>query len=468
MTIPPIPSIQRRVLVLALLAWATGATLLIGGSYFTLRHEMNEVFEDNLKQVALAVATHHGTYGIVRMPRLADQLPRVYEEYGNFDFVTAAWTRGGVLLHTSDAAAGLPFRSRSGLSEVSANGEKWHLYTIVLEDGIVQAAQRDAARRLLASETTLTLIVPSAGLLLVLAALLTWALRRGLKPLSNAASEVTARSVEALHPIPLSAHPPELHLLIGAINDLMMRLGQALSLQRHFLADAAHELRTPMTALRLQLQLLERAGDDTQRANAVSELRAGIDRAQHLVEQLLQLSRLAPEAPELRREPLDLSVLVRDAVSRFSARADHLSIDLGALAEGPVMMQGDSQQLTILLNNLVDNALRHTPAGGRIDVASSLDADVACLTVTDSGAGIAEAEKSKVFERFYRSHNPPDARRMDTAAGPVFSSPVTPVTGSGLGLAIVREVAERHGARIELNEGPAGKGLSVKLRFPAG
>lgn len=462
----PVPSIQRRVLVLALGAWATGAALLVGGSYLALSHEMNEVFEDNLKQVALAVATHHGAYGIVRMPRLAEQLPRVYEEYGNFDFVTAAWTRSGVLLHTSDSAAALPFRSRSGLSEVTAGGEKWHLYTIVLEDGIVQAAQRDAARKALATETTSTLFLPSAVLLLVLAALLAWALRRGLRPLSNAASDVTARSVEALHPIPLSAHPPELHLLISAINDLMARLGQALSLQRHFLADAAHELRTPMTALRLQLQLLERAGDAAQRTTAIAELRSGIDRAQLLVEQLLQLSRLAPDTPELRREAVDLSVLVRDAVSRFSARADHLSIDLGALTETPVLVQGDSQQLTILLNNLVDNALRYTPAKGRVDVASSMDSGVACLTVTDSGAGIADVEKSRVFERFYRSHTSLDSSRMDTAAG---QTPGLPIAsgGSGLGLAIVREVAERHGAQIGLSEAPSGQGLSVKVRFPS-
>ncbi len=467
MNTQPVPSIQRRLLALALGAWAAGAALLVGGAYLALSHEMNEVFEDNLKQVALAVATHHGTYGIVRIPRLAEQLPRVYEEYGNFDFVTAAWTRSGVLLHTSDAAAALPFRSRSGLSEVNVGGEKWHLYTIVLEDGIVQAAQRDAARTALASETISTLLLPSAVLLLVLAAMLTWALRRGLRPLSNAASEVTARSVEALHPIPLSAHPPELHLLIGAINDLMTRLGRALSLQRHFLADAAHELRTPITALRLQLQILERAENVAQRNAAAADLRAGIDRAQKLIEQLLQLSRLAPETPELRREPVDLSILVRDAVSRFSARADHLSIDLGAVTEGAVMVHGDSQQLTILLNNLVDNALRHTPGKGRVDVASSLDSGLACLTVTDSGAGIAEAEKSKVFERFYRSHNPQEVRRIDTAANPASDAQMTPGGGTGLGLAIVREVAERHGAQIELGEGPAGSGLSVRVQFPA-
>jgi signal transduction histidine kinase len=459
---PPVPSIQRRVLMLAMSALVAGAALLVGGSYLVLRNEMNEVFEDNLKQVALAVATNFGTYGIIRPPRLAEQLPRIYEEYGNFDFVTAAWTRGGAMQHTSNPAVTLPYRSRSGLSEVMVGADKWYLYTIVLEDGIVQAAQRDSARKALASETTSTLFLPAGLLLLVLTALLGWALRRGLAPLSTAASDVTARSVEALHPLSLTAYPPELHLLIGAINDLMMRLGRALALQRHFLADAAHELRTPMTALKLQLQLLERAGDASQRSAAIDELRAGIARAQNLVEQLLQLSRLAPDTPALQRDVVDLSALVREAVSRFSARADHLNIDLGAVTTGPVSVSGDSQQLTILLNNLVDNALRHTPEKGRVDVASSLDSGVPFLSVTDSGPGIAESEKLKVFERFYQSH-----KRQDTLGDqkPFEISPLS-ADGSGLGLAIVREVAERHGAKIELSEGPAGRGLKVSVQFP--
>jgi signal transduction histidine kinase len=370
-------------------ALVLGASLLVGSSYLTLAHEMEEVFEDNLKQVALAVANHHGTYGMARTPSLAEQLPQVYDEYGKFEFVTAAWTRNGTLLHRSDPAVNLPFLSRSGLSVVSVGQERWHLYTIVLQDGIVQAAQRDSERQALARETGAVLIAPALLLLAVLAVMLTLALRRGLAPLALAADQVTARSVEALHPIALSAHPSELHLLIGAINDLMYRLGGALSLQRLFLADAAHELRTPITALRLQLQLLERAGDAVQRQAAQNQLRAGIKRAQHLVEQLLQLSRLAPETPALHRESVDLAELVRAAVGRFSARADQRKIDLGAVTDGNPVTEADAQQLTILLNNLVDNALQHTPVGGRIDVATPVCASptVARASHPPNGSG---------------------------------------------------------------------------------
>lgn len=452
MSTPSVQSIHHRVLLWAMGALVAGASLLVGISYWTLAHEMGEVFEDNLKQVALAVANHHGTYGMARTPSLAGQLPRVYEEYGKFEFVTAAWTRSGTLLNRSDPAVNLPFRSRSGLSVVNVGQERWHLYTIVLDDGIVQAAQRDSERQALARETGSVLILPALVMLALLAGMLTLALRRGLAPLAIAADDITARSVEALHPIALSTHPPELHLLIGAINDLMARLGGALSLQRLFLADAAHELRTPITALRLQLQLLERASDEAQREAALVQLRAGIDRAQHLVEQLLQLSRLAPETPALRREPVDLAELARSTVGRFSARADDRNIDLGAVTEGAPTVHADMQQLAILLNNLVDNALRHTPAGGRIDVAAQVDQGRPSLRVTDSGPGISAAERERVFDRFYRGSN-------------VSANSHAP-HGSGLGLAIARAVAERHGADITLDEAPGGTGLRVSVLFP--
>lgn len=459
-------SIHRRVLTWSMSALALGAALLLAGFYKVLADEMGEVFADNLKQVALAVANHPGSRDALSTDneqRVSGQLPRIYEEYGDFEFVTAVWTRDGKLLHTSDAQAHLPFLVRNGLSMIETDNQespdRWNIYTIVLEDRIVQAAQRADERDLLTRETANKLTLPIVGLLVVVAGLLTLALRRGLAPLSSAAADVAARSAEILHPIPLQVYPPELHQLVSATNGLMARLGQALALQRNFLADAAHELRTPITALRLQLQLLERAGGEAQRRQALLELRAGVERAQRMVEQLLQLSRLAPDAPTLARSAVKLNELVRSVVSLFSARADERGVDLGVVnadihstdtgpAAGPTV-QGDGQQLTILLSNLVDNALRHTPAGGRVDVTADARHGQVCLTVTDSGPGIAPGERQRVFDRFYRGN-------ADAHSG-----------GSGLGLAIVKAVAEQHGASVELGEAPGGSGLEVTVRFPS-
>ncbi len=475
MTVPAKPrsrvrSIRHRVLLQALSALAAGTALLAGGSWFLLTHELDEVFEDNLRQVALAVASHHGTRLPQSGPRRADPLPQVLQEYGNFGFATAAWTRSGVPIYQSGDSVAIPFLSRSGLSEIRIGGEKWYLYTIVLDDGIVQAAQRERVRNALARETTSAILVPAMLLLIVLGLLLQAALRRGLETLTAATGDITSRSTRTLHPLDLAAYPSELHPLISAINDLMHRLGTALTMQRHFLADAAHELRTPVTALRLQLQLLERAGNEGERQAAIDELRSGIARAQRLIEQLLQLSRLAPETPALKLEPVDLAELVRETVGRFSATADHRQIDLGALADGVVKVLADADQLRILLGNLVDNALRHTPIGGRVDVATGTDGMHCWLTVSDSGPGIAESERHRVFERFYRVERVPGSRTEVGVAQSLHADSNNGNdngNGSGLGLAIVREVAERHGARITLGSGADDAGLTVTVKFEA-
>jgi signal transduction histidine kinase len=442
-------SIRRNVLVWALGAMTAGAALLLAGFWWLLAHEMDAMFEDNLRQVALAVASQ-STGSATALARRATQVsPRATEsaEYGKFEFVTQIWSKDGVRLHTSDERVTLPFLSRSGLSLVTAGGERWHLYTIVQDDRIVQAAQRAIERESLARATASALVLPALLTLAAVAGLLALALRRGLAPLSSAAGEVTSRNVEALDPIALDAQPLELHPLVTAINGLMARLGKALAMQRNLVADAAHELRTPIAALRLQLQLLERAADEAQRRAAVAELRTGIARAQHLVEQLLQLSRLGPDAPTPPFRPLALAALARAAVSEFSARAEQQGIDLGAVTSEAPDVAGDAQQLSVLLNNLVDNALRHTPRGGKVDVQVGADGPSPWVAVADDGPGIPANERQRVFDRFYRSS-------QGSAGG-----------SSGLGLAIVKAVAERHGAAVALVDAPGG-GLRVRVSFP--
>ena len=303
----------------------------------------------------------------------------------------------------------------------------------------------------MAGESAVQIMAPLLSLVAAVGALLAYGLRRGLEPLDHAARDVAARSATSLQPIPTDDVPEELSPLVVAISGLMARLDEAFTAQRRFLADAAHELRTPLTALRLQQQLLARAPDEASRREALVALEQGIERSQRLIEQLLQVSRAEPDGEPLHLEPVDLDALTMEVVSSLSPKADRLGIDLGAGLPTGARVAADRNHVEVLLTNLVDNALRYTPKGGVVDVCTAIDGDAVELVVTDTGPGIPEAERERVFDRFYRGEKATVLAR-DTG-------------GSGLGLAIVKAIALRHGATALLSTPPAGRGLEVRVRF---
>jgi len=447
-----IRSLERNLLAWMLSALTLGALVLVTVSYLVTLEEMDEIFDENLKQAALTVATYH-RFDSPQRPRTHDELPklpRVYEEEGDFDFVTLTWHPDGRLAFTSDPAVVLPHVAASGISRVQAGPELWHVYTITTPEGVVQAAQRATTRKVLAAEAASELFMPFLVLIALIGLLLVVALRRGLRPLDSAAADVAARSAASLEPIAEDGLPREIFPLIRAINGLMQRLSAAFSAQRRFVADAAHELRSPLTALRLQVQLLERARTEERRASGLSELQAGIDRSQHLVEQLLHLSRVEPDGAAARLTTVDLSELARSVVGTFSAEAQAKGIDVGADAAQPALVSADPAQLQVLLNNLVSNAIRYTPAGGTVDVRVREEGNRAVLQVIDSGPGIPEAERERVFDRFHRG----ESRQIDGG-----------IPGSGLGLAIVQAIAVRHGARVSLHDPVHGGGLEVRVEL---
>jgi two-component system OmpR family sensor kinase len=221
--------------------------------------------------------------------------------------------------------------------------------------------------------------------------------------------------------------------------------------ERGFMADAAHELRTPLTALHLQMGALARATNESERTDAMEKLSAGVQRAIRLVEQLLSLARQEPRADVMRKR-LRFDDLAREVVAEMMPLADARNIDLGISASQPTYVLGDPDALRTLVRNLVDNAVRYTPAGGRVDVSvqesdKAGSAHRAALRVIDTGPGIAADERQRVFDRFYRP-------------------PGTSPPGSGLGLAIVKTIADAHGAIVSLHTGPDGHGLAVTISFP--
>jgi len=269
-----------------------------------------------------------------------------------------------------------------------------------------------------------------------------------LEPLKGLTLLVKSRGVNELQPLPDQPLPDEVRPLVGALNDLLTRLGAALGRERAFMLDAAHELRTPLTALHLQMGALARAGTEAERLEATERLSAGVHRAIRLVEQLLSLSR-----QESRGEPAKVQValdqLAREVVSELIPVSDAKSIDLGISESQSAVIIGDPDALRTLLRNLVDNAVRYTPSEGRVDVAVQRGGtpEQAILRVVDTGPGIPPEDRSRVFDRFYRR-------------------PGTSPPGSGLGLSIVKSIATAHAATVTLESGPAGVGLAATVSFP--
>jgi two-component system OmpR family sensor kinase len=436
------PRSIRRQLVAAL---AVGLAVAIVGAtfatYVRARAEANEIFDYQLKQMAAS---------LTGIPLAAGGPPGAAP--GADELVVQVWDRNGVQVYLSQRERPLPQYAQLGFNTVDTAAGAWRVFSTLAGDQVVQVAQPMSVRRELATSMALRTILPLVAVLPFLALVVWFAIARGLAPLDRVAAQLGERSSRSLDPLPDAGLPEEVEPLVHALNGLLGRLDRALSSQRAFIADAAHELRTPLTAVHLQAQLVERAATDAERSAALATLRRGLDRATHLVEQLLTLAREEPDVAIRPFAPVDLAGLARSVVGDHAAIAAARGIDVGVERADAVTIDGDAAGLRTLLSNLVDNALRYTPRGGRVDVAAERRGDEAVLVVRDSGPGIPAAERARVFDRFYRT---PGAAAADLA-------------GSGLGLAIVRRIADRHGADIALAPGlasAAGEGLAVTVAF---
>ena len=443
------PSIRRRLVLWVLVVLGAGAPLLLVAAYLITLGEIDEVLDDSLRQTALLLADRDLALTQPGHPDSAALAPGDTES----KLVALARRRDGALLFSSQPELDLSFWPTPGSSVQRLGDVVWHVYTVVQADRTLQVAQPASVRSEGAAESASQLLLPLALLFLVVGALVVAALQRGLLPLQTTSAAIAQRSANSLTPLADADVPLELLPMVRTLNDLLRRVASVLDAQRSFIADAAHELRTPVTALQLQLQVLEQSRDAAERAEAGAALGAGIARTTRLIEQLLDLSRTLEEgrvAPDAALPAVRLDELARRVVVELDDAAVRRRIDLGAGIDGEVSVAGDAGELEKLVRNLVDNALKYTPADGVVDVlVGHLDGRPA-LRVIDSGPGIAPGERRRVFDRFYRS---PDA----VAGGGA---------GSGLGLAIVRAIADRHGAEVSLHAGRDARGLEVRVLFP--
>ena len=431
-------SIRRQLLIWLLALVIVGVGFAGWLIYRQALAEANELFDYQLQQIAAALPSE---------PFSSVLSSRSESDEG---VVIQIWNRNGVLMYYSHPRVPLAPHAELGFStEMTPRGE-WRVYSAIVGDNVVQLAQPLSIRNRVAAGVAWRTLWPLV-LLLPLLGLAIWVIvGLGLAPLQRVTRALDTRHPEALDPLSDRRLPQEVRPVVRALNALLARLSTALDTQKAFVADAAHELRTPLAAVQIQAQLVARAQDDDTRREALKDLHEGIARATRLAEQLLALARSEPDGKAVETQ-VELSELLEGCVRGYVLVAQERGVDLGIESSEPATVNGDPDSMRVMFNNLIDNATKYTPKGGRVDVCLRLVNGHALVEIADTGPGIPAEERERVFDRFYRVGEGANRARTDVA-------------GSGLGLAIVRRIAVQHGASVTLGESEAG-GLKVSVTF---
>ena len=430
----------RARLTLMLVIALVGSGLVAGvGLYYEAIDELNEQFGNELLTVSNNISGDS-----LHKPRTT-----AFEAQEDDDVVVQLWSIDGRLeYHSDEEQAPFPKALRDPEVLPAAN-DSWHSYSRRLSDGrLLQVAQPVSARREMAVDSALRLLTPLLIVLPLLTALVAWLISIQLRPLRELAARLEARAPDDTTAVAVANAPQELLPVVTELNELFARQAAEAERQRVFLADAAHELRTPVAVVKLQVQRAQAARNDDERSDAFGALALGIERLNLLVGQLLTLARSESQAMvENRKQLLRLDEKLKEWLAAMHPLAQEKNLDLGLVRADACQVFGDPNGLQSLVFNLVHNAIAYTPDHGQINVSLIVIGDAALISVSDTGPGVDAAQREEMFKRFVRGA---DATAM----------------GSGLGLAIVREQAARHGGTVALLDNPAGQGLTAEVRLP--
>jgi len=436
-------TLQRRLLLLLLagapLIWA----LSVGLAMWRARVEINELFDAQLVRLAQQVAAVLPSAQFSGAPA---QLPSAAPGRGEAeldDLSIAVWNERGELLLADREGAALPHRSDEGFVDLEVRDTPWRVYYLRGSVWRVAVGQAMEERSELLRDLLLSQLLPWALMLPVLMAAMAAAVRRGLRPVREIAREVQNRRADALSPLAIAAAPAEVQPLLGAMNDLFARIARALEHERRLTADAAHELRTPLAALRAHWDAARLATTDADRRHADQQIGAGIERLSRLVSQLLALAGVESRGEPVFTEAVDWARVVERALSDCLSLLDETGSEATVAWPddgAPLPLTGDEVLLATLLRNLVENALRYSPRGSLVALRFSADA----LVVEDQGPGLDAEQLARLGDRFYRAAGQEQA-------------------GSGLGISIVRRVAELHGLAVSFANRDDGPGLRVVI-----
>jgi two-component system sensor histidine kinase QseC len=448
-------SIRKRLLfgLLSLMTIACSITLV--KNYFDTRHEIQELFDAQLAQsarVLLELSAHELyeqlAYAAQQGEDISEHIPTQIHKYQQeIDF--QIWVGDGMLAVRSENAPSNPFVNvDEHFSDRIFNEKRWRVYSISNDERTirVQVGQHYDERDQLSNSISTRLITSFAIMLPLLAVLILASVGRAMAPLKKITNQIENRQIDNLQPISLKQVPEEVAPMIKALNSLFQRLQSAFENITLFTANAAHELRTPLAAQKLHAQVAMQAADKTSRDDALREVVLGVNRATSLVEQLLTLSRLDPEGALKEDEVANLYKITEDKLAELTPYALEKYIEISLDFKESPLVNGKEAMLTILVRNIVENAIRYTPNYGIVEVQVKPVDNKVLFSVKDSGPGIPIEEQKNVFLRFYRSKGN------------------TTQEGSGLGLAMVHRILEIHNAEIKLGTSPYG-GLQVDVWF---
>jgi two-component system sensor histidine kinase QseC len=440
-------SLRRRLTALILGSLLALWLAMLALGYYGAREEVDELADARLRETvrilmlldlrrldALAAEPGHGAGddGRGHEMRLSFQLH----------------DRNGRLLLRAPDAPDASYDPRDGYATLRHDGAAWRTYALRSRAGYqVRAFEPLAARAEITRKAAWRMAQPLL-LSLPLLALLVWsATGSGLKPLDALSKALALRNADQLEPVSLALAPAEAQPLLQSLNALLERLARSIERERAFTADAAHALRTPMAAIKVQAEVALAARDDAERRHALDQVVAGVDRATRLAQQLLALARL-DHAAAGPGQLLDLGALAAASAAVHAEAAVRKEIELEVEARPGCMLVADQVALSVLLDNLLDNAVKYGRRGGHVTVRVSRDGERIALAVCDDGPGVPEESRAGLARRFYRV-------------------PGSPAEGSGLGLAIVENVARNWGGELRFGEGLHGRGLGVTVSFPA-
>ena len=433
-------------LLLTIGVWCAGTVIL----YTEARQESRKLFDQSLEETAhllLVLADHE----IEERAVTPSHAPMEGHDVADGRYLLfQVWDANGVLRYRNKGAPDQPFTGAgaTGFGDRAISGQAWRTYSAwnASHRLQIQVGEPGTHRNTISDRFAYKLLLFALMILPVMGTGIWWTVSRVLRPLLDFTEEVARRTPRDLRRVKAEGAPVELQPLLLAINHLFEQVSSAFEREKRFTADAAHELRTPLAAIKTNLQVLHGARSEAERNEFIAALDVSVDRATRLVGQLMTLARLDPQQRPAQLREADLAAVLAPQLQALRQQADRRQLAFSADIE-PVRCLLDPDSFMILFRNLVDNAFRYSPQSGTVRLSCRAEGQAACLSLANSGPGIPADMREQVFERFVRLSN-------------------TGAPGSGLGLSIVKNIVAAHGASIALKDGPDGRGLLVEIRLP--